>query len=261
MKRITVALFSGILMLNSVRAEEQAVVEAAPVDAVSVEELNQTVEPPHAAIPAGSEYIIICGGPALREWEKNKRRPHDNTWVNFITAGEIRWGQIKKVARPGDVFTWLVYRPGYDRRSKADGEDHVRSIENRALSLGVTVKWFGPSDEVVEHINNGYPRDTVRIANLDYFGHSNRNCWMFDYSNGVDGCSTSFLHNRDLPALKKGSFIEQARVKSWGCHSAESFTQEWKRYTGTVMIGTVGKTDYSTGGLPVVTRARGWSVQ
>jgi hypothetical protein len=241
MKNLVFILF-GIFLIVPLLAEKPLPAEA--------------VEP---AMPAGSEYLIICGGPALRTWEKNKRYQHDNTWLNFISAAEIRWKQIKGKAQPGDVLTWLVFEPGYERRGKENGEDLVKSIENRARALGVNLKWFKLSSEVVDHINEGYSRDSVKIANLDYFGHSNRNCWMFDYSNGVDGCSSAFLHNKDLPALKKGSFLEQAHVQSWGCHSAQSFTDEWKRCTGTTMIGTVGKTDYSTGGLPVVTRARGWS--
>jgi hypothetical protein len=171
----------------------------------------------------------------------------------------VRWKQIKPKAKKGDVFTWLIYRPGYEQRGKEDGANLIQAVENRARALGVTVKWFGPSFEVIDHLNGGYPRDTVKIANFDYFGHSNKNCWMFDYSNNVDGCSNSFIHIKDLPSLSAGIFLTQAHVKSWGCHSAEAFTSEWKKYTGTTMIGTVGKTDYSTGGLPKVTRARGWS--
>jgi hypothetical protein len=255
MKQITSTLLLGLLLASSLSAQEEAI----PAQDVRPEDVAAAVEPPRPAMPAGSEYIIICGGPALKTWEKSKKRPHDNTWANFVAASEVRWKQIKAKAKPGDVLTWLVYKPGYARRSKEDGEDRVRSIENRARALGVTVKWFGPSQEVIDHINGAYPRGEVKIANLDYFGHSNRNCWMFDYSNGVDGCSYSFLHNKDLPQLKPGSFIAAAHVKSWGCHSAESFCQQWKKATGTTMIGTVGKTDYSTGGLPKVTRAPGWS--
>lgn len=259
MKNIIIALLSGIFLSLPAFAQERAAAEAVPAGDVRPEDVAAAVEPAHPAAPAGSEYIIICGGPALKAWEKSKRHPHDNTWMNFIGASEIRWNQIKSHTKPGDVLTWLIYKPGYERRSKEDGEDHVRSVENRAHALGVNLKWFGPSYEVINHINGAYSRDSVKIANLEYFGHSNRNCWMFDYSNGLDGCSYSFLHNKDLPQLKAGSFVAAAHVKSWGCHSAESFCQEWKRYTGTTMIGTVGKTDYSTGGLPKVTRAPGWS--
>lgn len=259
MKKIITALLSGIFIALPIFAEETSPAEPAVRRDVVPEDVAAAGQPARPAVPAGSEFIVICGGPALRAWEKSKRRPHDNTWMNFISAAEIRWNQIKSQAKPGDVLTWMVYKPGYQRRSKEDGDDHIKSVENRAHSLGVNLVWFDPSSEVIDHLNSAYPRDSVKIASLDYFGHSNRNCWMFDYSNGVDGSSYSFLHNKDLPQLKMGSFVDAAHVKSWGCHSAESFCQEWKRYTGATMIGTVGKTDYSTGGLPKVTRAPGWS--
>jgi hypothetical protein len=257
-----IRLLSGFIFALSAIAQEEAVpAEAVTARDVVPEDVVAAGVPAHPAAPAGSEYIVICGGPALRTWERSKKHPHDNTWANFVTASEIRWKQIKPKVKAGDVLTWLVYKPGYERRSKEDGENRVSSIENRARTLGVNIKWFGPSQEVIDHINGAYPRDSVKIANLEFFGHSNRNCWMFDYSNGVDGCSYSFLHNKDLPQLKADSFVQTAYVKSWGCHSAEAFCREWKRYTGTTMIGTTGKTDYSTGGLPKVTRAPGWSYQ
>ncbi len=266
---IYLAIFFGISLAISARAANPPAAPARPAVpaeepsaaelAVTPAQVAREVEQPPAAIPAGSEYVIICGGPAMRTWENAKRHPHDNTWANFISAAEVRWKQIKANAKPGDVYTWLVYRKGYEHRSGEDKTDHIKGVENIAKTLGVKLKWFGPSYEVVDHINSGYPRDQVKIANLDYFGHSNRNCWMFDYSNDIDGCSDSFLHNKDLPTLNSGSFLPNAHVKSWGCHSAESFCYEWERATGTKMIGTVGKTDYSTGGLPKVTRAPGWS--
>lgn len=250
MKNIIAVLFTSLFWIAPLGAQEAQVVPAIPVEPIG------QVEP---AVPAGSEYIVICGGPAMRTWEKSKHYQHDNTWVNFIAAAEIRWKQIKSQPHSGDALTWLVYRTGYERRGKENGEDLIKSIEARARVLGVNLRWFNSGAELVDYINNGYARDSIKIANLDYFGHSNKNCWMFDYSSDIDGCSMAFLHNKDLPGLKMGSFLENAHVKSWGCHSAQSFTDEWKRYTGTTMTGTVGKTDYSTGGLPVVTRAKGWS--
>ena len=207
---------------------------------------------------ASREYIVISGGPALREWEKLKKHSHDHTWANFINASVVRWEQIHKVSKAGDKLTWMVYRTGYERRGKEDNANEIGAIENKAKALGVHVKWFRSGGELIDYINNGYPRDSVKIANLDYFGHSNKYCWMFDYSNSIDGCSWAYLHVKDMPGLRYGSFVQNAKVWSWGCHSAEAFCQDWERYTGSHMVGTVGKTDYSTGGLPVVTRAPGW---
>ena len=46
---------------------------------------------------------------------------------------------------------------------------------------------------IIDYLNAGRPRDQVKIAGFEFFGHSNRACFMFDYSNEVDSASKSWL--------------------------------------------------------------------
>ena len=194
------------------------------------------------------EYIFVSGGPSLIEWEKYKAAPHDRWWGNFIRPARVRMEQLRKELGPTARITWLVYRPGYVRR--ADRQDHADLIGNVTSvrdKYGVNLIWIGGGADVVNYLNGGLPRDRVKIANFEYFGHSNSRCFMFDYSNEIDSGSKAFLHQKDLAQLQRGLFTRDALIKSWGCHTGESMSGYWKRATGKKMIGALGKTDYSGG--------------
>ena len=40
-------------------------------------------------VPKG-EWIILVGGPSLKQWEQYKAQPHDHWWANFIRAARLR---------------------------------------------------------------------------------------------------------------------------------------------------------------------------
>jgi hypothetical protein len=86
------------------------------------------------------------------------------------------------------------------------------------------------------------------ICDFEYFGHSNKYCFMFDYSGVIYGASTSWLHEKDLSRINGSAFTRDAYCKSWGCHTGESMSRAWKRATGLPMWGAIGKTDYSSPG-------------
>ena len=113
------------------------------------------------------------------------------------------------------------------------------------LRYKIKLVYFDSGDDVIRYLNEGQNRRKLKIGGFEYFGHSNKYCWTFDYSNEVLGASSAYLHQRDLRSLKRGIFARNAFCKSWGCHSGESFVQAFKQATGTRMQGAVGKTDYS----------------
>ncbi|MCS7008704.1 MAG: hypothetical protein N2035_09595 [Chthoniobacterales bacterium] len=192
------------------------------------------------------EYIIVSGGPALHEWEKFKPDYHDRWWGNFIRPARVRIQELRAEHGAGARITWLVYRRGYERRAERMSEpailSNILSVRDR---YGVNLIWFRRGEEVVAYLNSGQPRDRVKIANFEYFGHSNRACFMFDYSNEIDSASKSWLHEDELWRLKRGIFTRDAFIKSWGCHTGESMSKKWRAATGRKMIGAIGKTDYS----------------
>lgn len=221
-------------------------------------------DPVAAALNPNDEYIIISGGPALQYWEGYRREAHrhDRWWGNFVRTARIRIDQLKKATNNAVNITWLVYRPAYESRATEDGQPLIANIESVRDKYGIKLVWFNSADEVINYVNSGQDRGSVKVSGFEYFGHSNKFCFVFDYSNHILGASQSFLHQADLKRLNRKAFAKGAYCKSWGCHTGEAFSQEFKRVTGVKMIGAVGKTDYSEtwkNTLPFVSPGGRWA--
>jgi len=192
------------------------------------------------------EYILVSGGPATRKFE-DLRAPgtqHDRWWGNFIRPARIRMEEILK-QDPSAMITWLVYRDAYTRRSAEDKRSLTALVESVRDKYHVRLLWFDTGGQVINYLNHGQARSRLPICNFEYFGHSNKYCFMFDYSGVIYGASTSWLHEKDLPRIDRGIFTRDAFCKSWGCHTGESMSRAWRRATGVPMWGAIGKTDYS----------------
>ena len=135
--------------------------------------------------------------------------------------------------------------------------DHVR--EHHDDVVVDPYEWLRDKSnpEVIDYLNSGQPRDRVKVADFEYFGHSNKACWMFDYSSNVDSASKAWLHEQDLVKIHRGIFAKNAFVKSWSCHTGESMNRKWKSATGVAMIGAIGKTQYMTDELPILSSENG----
>lgn len=204
-----------------------------------------------------TEYLVVSGGPALREWENLRKsgEQHDRWWGNFVRPARVRMQELQKMLPPGTLITWLVYRDAYARRSMEDRQPLVNFVESVRDTYGVRLVWFRSGDEVISYINQGQNRRRVKVSGFEYFGHSNKFCFMFDYSSAVYGGSSAWLHEADLRRIRSSAFAPNAYCHSWGCHTGESMSAAWKRATGLWMVGAYGKTDYSQGHLT------GWRVQ
>lgn len=210
----------------------------------------------HGVVAQQSEYIILTGGVSLHQWEKYKAAPHDNWWLNFIRASRIKIQEIRK-SDPNALITWLVYRPAYLRRAGQEGKDLLGTIQSVREAYDVKLIYFDKTKTVVDYLNSGRDRSQTKIALFEYFGHSNRACFLLDYSNEIDSASKVWLHEDELSQIKRGIFAPNAFVKSWGCHTGESFSRKWRRATGVPMWGAVGKTQYLTESLPVLSSPGG----
>jgi hypothetical protein len=197
-----------------------------------------------------SEFIIVSGGPALRKWEDLRRgnEQHDRWWGNFIRSARIRIQQIRRAHGPGARITWLVYRPAYvmrvpeDAARNADQPAAMSKIESVRDAYNLKMVYFDSGDDVINYLNS---RPRRSVVNFEYFGHSNRDCFMFDYSAEISGASVAFLHETQLKRIQGSVFSPRATIRSWGCHTGESFSRYWKKAVGVPMEGAVGKTDYS----------------
>ena len=205
-----------------------------------------------AAPPVGGEYVLLVGGPSMYEWEKYKTYPHDHWWANFVRAARLRTEQLRSELGPDAKITWLIYRQGYEDRAKQEHQDLISLIGSVRDKFNINLIWFGPGQEVINYINSGQLRDELKIADFEYFGHSNRACFMFDYSNNIDSACKSWLHENDLNKISRHDFARHAYCKAWGCFTGQSMSKKWFAATGTRMIGAIGKTQYMMEELPIL---------
>src|SRR5437879_421440 len=160
----------------------------------------------NAASPPTGEWIVVVGGPSLHQWEQYKAQPHDHWWANFVHAARIRTEQLRAQLGPNALITWLVYKPGYIERSKQDGADLIANINSVRDAYNLHLVYFDNGSQVINYLNSAQPRTQLKIAGFEYFGHSNRACFMFDYSNVVDSSSKAWLHETELTRNDSSAF-------------------------------------------------------
>jgi hypothetical protein len=205
-----------------------------------------------AATRPQGEWIIVVGGPSLHQWEQYKAYPHDHWWANFVRAARLRTEELRAQRGPDAPITWLVYKQGYVDRAAQEHQDLISLINSVRDKFHLNLIYFHNGDDVINYLNNGRPRDHLKVAGFEYFGHSNMKCFMFDYSNVIDSACKSWLHENDLAKIDRHDFARGAYAKSWGCHTGESMSQKWYYATGTHMIGAIGKTQFMMEELPIL---------
>jgi hypothetical protein len=202
---------------------------------------------------AEAEHVIVCGGPALRAWEdyRTEEDRHDRWWANFVRASTIRMDNIRKEQGKAASLVWLVYKPGYVARGREDGKPYTQWIAMQAAKRNATLIWFNSTEDYIRKIN---ARPKRSVETYDFFGHSNKYAFMFDYGSEIMAASTAWLHERDISRLDRAIFTKDAYCKSWGCHTGASMSDVWERHLKTPLIGAKGKTLYTMvgrGELPV----------
>lgn len=192
---------------------------------------------------SAQNHMILTGGPALRKWEdlRVERDQHDRWWANFVRGATLRMVEIRRAYGKDAAITWMVYRPGYAARGNEDKKPYVTWIKELAVKRKVTLVWVYSGKDVINTINRQPSRS---ITTFDFFGHSNKYCFLLDYSADIIGASTSWLHQDDLHKIRRGAFAKNAACQSWGCHTGESMSAVWKRHLGNSLIGAKGKTNY-----------------
>jgi len=206
-----------------------------------------------AALPgsnaqASQRHVILCGGPALRKWEdlRAESDQHDRWWGNFIRASTIRIDEIRRAYGEHAAITWIVYRPGYVARGSEDGKPYTKWIAGQASKRGVKLVWVSSGLSAINAINK-HPSKSV--VTFDFFGHSNKHCFLLDYSAIIMGSSKAWIHEKDLARIRREIFARNAQCQSWGCHTGESMSAYWKRAVGQNLLGARGKTNYEPVGL------------
>lgn len=197
-----------------------------------------------ACVPVqAAEHLVVTGGPSLRRWEDLRvpRDRHDNWWANFVRASTLRMIELRRAYGPSARIVWVVYRPGYRTRGAEDGKPYVTWISDLARKHNASLVWIDSGNGLIQAINS---RPQRSVVTFDYFGHSNRYCFMLDYSNVIMAACTAWVHERDLGRIRGSVFARNAYCKSWGCHTAESMSKVWRRRVGVPLEGAIGSTDY-----------------
>lgn len=194
-----------------------------------------------------AEHVIVCGGPALKKWESYRIQEdqHDRWWANFVRASTIKMDLLRKEHGEKASLVWLVYRSGYTLRGQEDGNPYTVWIEGQAKKRKAKLIWFDTSGEFIKSMNS-LPRRSVK--SFDYFGHSNKNAFLFEYGGEVLGVSTCFFHQRDIRSIQRSIFAKHAECKSWGCHTGASMSAVWKKHINQPLEGAIGKTLYTVVG-------------
>ncbi len=203
---------------------------------------------------AQEEHVILCGGPALRKWENLRVESdrHDRWWANFIRASTLRMAEVRIAYGKQAKHVWIVYRNGYTSRAREDGKPYTTWIQEQATKRNCTLIWVNSGPQAIAAINR---RSTGAIKTFDYFGHSNKYCFMLDYGSDIMAVSQAWIHEKDLSKINRRVFSPTAICQSWGCHTGESMSQHWRAAIGNSLIGAMGKTDYipvGRGKMPTV---------
>ena len=186
------------------------------------------------------EWIIIVGGPSLISGRNTKPIRTTIGGRTSFAPGGYAPSNCAPSAAP-TLITWLVYKQGYVDRAQQEKQDLIGHINSVRDKFNLNLIYFHAGSEVINYLNAGRPRDQMKIACFEFFGHSNRACFMFDYSNVLDSASKSWLHEDELTKINRRDFARGAFVKSWGCHTGESMSKKWHRAIGIRMIGAIGR--------------------
>ncbi|MDX1681358.1 MAG: hypothetical protein R3242_11585 [Akkermansiaceae bacterium] len=202
---------------------------------------------------ASADHVIVTGGPALRKWEdlRVEKDRHDRWWANFIRASTIEMDLLLKQPDFNDRLVWMVYLPAYRDRGQEDGKPYTTWIQKQATKRNAQLIWFSSGPEFIQKFN-ALPQGSVK--EFEYFGHSNKHAFMFEYGSDIMAASTAWLHENDLGKLKRSVFSRDAVCTSWGCHTGESMSQVWERQLKVPLRGVRGPTHYSSvgrGELPI----------
>lgn len=194
-------------------------------------------------MPVFSDHVIVTGGPALRKWEdlRIKEKQHDRWWGNFVRASTLRIDEIKK-ENPEAVIHWLVFKPSFKKRGEEDAKPYTDWLDRLAEKRGIEMHWFSTTEEFLAKLN---ACEDQSVETFDYFGHSNRYAFMFEYGADIIAASTCWLHEDELNRIDRKIFARKAMCKSWGCHTGESMSRLWRKHLKLPLIGAKGATNYS----------------
>lgn len=206
-----------------------------------------------------NQHVILAGGPALRKWEdyRTPANRHDKWWANFIRASTLHMDILRQQGDPSESITWYVLKSGYIRRGLEDGKPYTTWIEEQAAKRNVKLIWINSGNDFIQSFNK-LPKGQTKT--FHFFGHSNKHCFLLDYSSAILGVSDAWIHEKDLYSLSRRPFHRKAICKSWGCYTGQSMSKVWRKATGLKLIGCNGTTDYealSFGKMP--TTESSWS--
>ena len=229
-------------------------------------------EPPPVVNGPPREYVILTGGPSLTVWEKYKTAPHDQFWGSFRArlAHPLPATPEGERQRP-ERHLHVARLRGRLQVPVARRTTRTTSATSIPCATSTTCTWSRWTNgvQVMDYLNHGQDRgNRIKVVDFEYFGHSNRCCFMFDYSSNIDSASKNYLHEDQLTSAEPvGVLPPRVREKLGLPHGREHEQAKFYDATGTRMIGAIGRTDFTNrdeafnGIIPVLSSPDGKWVQ
>ncbi len=180
--------------------------------------------------PAGPprEYVCSPAPPRCSCGKSTRPCPMTSSGPSFVRASRTRFQQIEAQQGndPNALYTWLVFEDGYRARGAQDHQDYVSDINSVRDKYHLHLVPVLNGNDVVNYLNNGQDRGRMKVVDFEYFGHSNRCCFMFDYSNNIDSASKFYLHEDQLAGAAPQRFRAQRLCQKLGLPHRREHEQE-----------------------------------
>jgi hypothetical protein len=197
-----------VVQFKNFKLVETQVIRAAPVMRLRLFlRASRSRSASIASAVADTEYIVVSGGPAVRTVRGSASSRRSSTTAGGETSSAPPACACRRFTRPrpqGTHITWLVYRDGYVRRACLRAHQPLtQNIESVPKAYPfINLVWFRSTDELIRYINEGgMSRWSTKISGFEYFGHSNKYSFMFDYSSDIYANSVRWLHQTDLETV------------------------------------------------------------
>lgn len=206
--------------------------------------------PPPAPTPGGTitgSHVIIAGGTSVKD-----PGGHDKSGWNFLNAAANRAKNIKQ-NDPTAKVTVIMYSPAdlsYQKRGVSEGkgkEYYEKTMRDSAARNGFDLIIIRKADQLTPTLNTA---KDGQIEQLEYFGHSNPNDFLLEYSSDKPGQSTDYWgkQKNDIAGVRKGIFAAGGEVNLYGCNlgNAGGLAQEMRNRWGLKTTASDTKTDFES---------------
>jgi len=192
-------------------------------------------------------HVIIAGATSVNDPGGHDKKGPTGGW-NYLNAAANRTKDIKK-NDPTAKVTVIMYSPenlGYQKRGVDEGKGkyHFENLmRDSAKRNGFELIIIRKADQLTPMLNTA---KDGQIKQLEYFGHSDQNNFLLEYSSDIPRGSTDYWGKNDIAGVRKGIFAAGGKVNLYGCNlgAPGGLGQEMKHKWGLKVTAADTRTDY-----------------